>query len=189
MTRLERRSVRNVAGAAALALCSLAPAHAQDRLYTDEELLGEGETAYRGADCPRATRFLFAYQQRNPAAMQASQIHRANVRRALENCAGYVLGATPGGRYVYSTGGGGEGALPTVDLRTGGGEMANGRCDIYARIAISQHEANLAQRCGYSDSRWHAGYRYHYDWCIGTPSATTRHETAERQAQLDRCRP
>jgi len=73
---------------------------------------------------------------------------------------------------------------PTYPANNLGG---NARCDIYARIAVAQNDANLQNRCGFTGGRWVSDYRYHFDWCRSQSVADTKSETAERQRMLDQC--
>jgi hypothetical protein len=61
------------------------------------------------------------------------------------------------------------------------------RSDIYARIAIAQNEANLANRCGFTGGRWTSNYQTHFSWCQAVSDADSKAETAERQRMLDEC--
>lgn len=170
-------------------------ASAQVRIFSDHELLKVGNDAYGSRDCATATRFLFAYRQRNPAEYQTSPALQQNVAKALDACYPHVSRATAGtdaktdlpdskatGAPTFT--------LPPVQLQapTGAG-ASNGRCDIYASIAVAQQRANLAQGCNFQGSPWQMEYRHHYDWCVQVPSANSRAGTAERQRLLEQCRP
>ena len=61
------------------------------------------------------------------------------------------------------------------------------RCARYARVALEQHNENLAKSCGYRGSRWHSNYGLHYRWCLKTPARERNKERLARRNKLDRC--
>lgn len=171
-----------------------APAAAQT-IYSDAQLLEQGNRAYQQADCALASRFLFAYQQRNPPTLQDDAALRTNLATALSACiarlARLASGAGVEGKVddPKAAGAAPPPPLPKLVLAAAGAAVLDGRCDIYASIAVAQERANRKQSCALQGPMWSDAYRYHYDWCIGAPEADRRAGTAARQSSLDRCRP
>ena len=161
-------------------------------IYSDAQLLSEGDQAYQRLDCARASRFLFAYQQRNPTQLQRDAALQGAVATALEACIARVAGGSGAGTDAKFDAGGAPKAapkpLPKVALSARGAAVDR-RCDIYASIAVAQQRANSAQSCNQTGPMWNERYAYHYDWCLGAPEADRRSGTAARQFALDRCKP
>lgn len=178
-------------------LVLVTPVQAQT-IYSDDQLLAEGKRAYERKECLRAMRFLFAYQQRDTPLMRQDTALRGSLSQAIAACEAYVAAGTGGagteGKVDDVKGIGATAAtpkpLPKLRLQGGQGTApVNGRCDIYASIAVAQQRANRAQSCGLQGPMWDQRYGYHYDWCLGAPEADRRAGTAARQELLDRCRP
>lgn len=178
-------------------LCALlvaAPGLAQT-IYSDAMLLSEGRRAYQRSDCLAASRFLFAYQQRDTAQLRQDAGLRADLALALRACEEHLAsGARTAGVSGKADDPSAAGAppprpLPAVPLQSRSGTpQVHGRCDIYASIAVAQQAANQAQACGLQGPMWNARHAYHYDWCIGAPEADRRAGTRARQDLLDDCR-
>ncbi len=71
-------------------------------------------------------------------------------------------------------------------LRRGGGPFVK-RCDNYAQRAVKQYGKARSNECGFSGSRWHDGYRAHYQWCLKVDPWDIRNETQVRADTLERC--
>lgn len=169
--------------------CILASAHAPaaERIFSNDELLRAGDAAYQRSDCPAAARFLFAYQQRDPPDLQASEQHRRNVGQAIDTCVKRAGAATAGFDSKSDSPGGGGTRLPKVDLSSRSQAPTNKRCNIYTDVAIAQHRANVEHRCGHAGNRWQLDRSHHYGWCMQTTPAQTVAETTERQRLLASC--
>jgi len=167
--------------------------------YTDDQLLQRGQHAWDNNQCVKAAEFLFAYQLRNPPALQQDPHHRSNVQQVLDWCERNTVirgadAASVGGKadsWADTGGGRGSGASkPRIDLRSPQvSSDPRRRCKVYATIAVAQNEAGAANRCSFGGNRWHSSYQVHFDWCLRAPVAAVRGETRARQSQLDRCAP
>ncbi len=60
-------------------------------------------------------------------------------------------------------------------------------CEVYARIAQVQTDANIRFRCGYNGPRWTREANQHFRWCRFAPRARTGEELRERAVDLQRC--
>ncbi|MBX3638240.1 MAG: hypothetical protein KF683_22945 [Rubrivivax sp.] len=164
-------------------------------IYGDDMLLAEGRRAYQRSDCLAASRFLFAYQQRDPALLRQDAGLRTDLSAALRACeehlaaAARTAGVSGKADDPSAAGAPAPRPLPPARLQAGSGTPpVHGRCDIYASIAVAQQAANLAQSCGLQGPMWNARHAYHYQWCIGAPEADRRAGTRARQDLLDNCR-
>lgn len=180
-------------------LNSIPASYATDWLavYSDGELLKKGAAAYGSNDCSTALPFLYAYVQKRPAALSQSTTQQESLRTALSACDRRVRGATSDNKGDAPGNANTKANLPNVTFQMttvvgapSDGTGTNGRCDIYASIAVAQQRANLTQTCGFSGSRWSDQYRIHYDWCVnGAPAVEASRETIRRQRLLESCRP
>ena len=60
-------------------------------------------------------------------------------------------------------------------------------CEVYARIAVVQTEANRQFRCGYSGPRWVTDSRPHFRWCRWAARPELLAEYRERARDLQQC--
>lgn len=60
-------------------------------------------------------------------------------------------------------------------------------CDHYARTAIQQQLANIAQGCGQTGLRWSPLYTGQYQWCLTVRQSIAHAETQTRETALQRC--
>ena len=61
---------------------------------------------------------------------------------------------------------------------------ADKRCNIYAHVAVAQHEANFETGCNRSEPKWHSDYYRHYQWCLQVDEDKAKSEMMERMNQL-----
>jgi hypothetical protein len=60
-------------------------------------------------------------------------------------------------------------------------------CNVYARIALVQANANSDYRCGYGGPRWARDPLRHFRWCRYAPRSAIREEQRERARDLADC--
>jgi len=192
MPFLKARAFRLASCLAAL-IWAIWPAGAFAQSYTDEELLNAGRKAWDAKQCVTASKFFFAYLIRNPPAVQSNAQHRANVQNAITWCEqNTTASAGTKGDDPHDKGTAGPKPFPTLNLNLPALPSLTAvqkRCDVYARLAIAQNEANRASNCGFTGGRWDSRYDIHYGWCASVPSATAQMESQERLRLLNQCTP
>ena len=60
-------------------------------------------------------------------------------------------------------------------------------CEVYARIAVVQSEANRQFECGYNGPRWSSVPQPHFRWCRWAPRPELVEEFRARAQDLQRC--
>jgi hypothetical protein len=60
-------------------------------------------------------------------------------------------------------------------------------CEVYARIALVQADANRKFRCGFSGPRWTSDALAHFRWCRFVPRSSIREEQRARAQDLQAC--
>jgi len=60
-------------------------------------------------------------------------------------------------------------------------------CEVYARIAQVQAEANQKYRCGFTGARWTRDAQPHFRWCRFARRDNVREEQRERARELNSC--
>ena len=60
-------------------------------------------------------------------------------------------------------------------------------CEVYARIAQVQADANQRFRCGLSGPRWSRDAMPHFRWCRFASRSNVRDEQRERARDLNEC--
>src|SRR5262245_10273421 len=60
-------------------------------------------------------------------------------------------------------------------------------CEVYARIAIVQVDANRKFRCGFTGRRWTSDAMAHFRWCRFVPRSNIRDEQRARAQELQEC--
>jgi hypothetical protein len=60
-------------------------------------------------------------------------------------------------------------------------------CEVYARIAQVQADANQRYRCGFTGPRWTRDAMPHFRWCRFAPRSSVRDEQRERARDLNDC--
>ena len=60
-------------------------------------------------------------------------------------------------------------------------------CEVYAKIAQVQAEANRKYNCGYNGQRWEIEVEPHFHWCRHTRRETVISAVRERAGDLQRC--
>lgn len=81
---------------------------------------------------------------------------------------------------------------PPHHFRFDGDERGNvegkrASCEVYARIAQIQAEANRKYRCGFEGPAWDFNAQAHFQWCRHVRRDTISNAARERFAQLQRC--
>jgi len=71
--------------------------------------------------------------------------------------------------------------------RRGEVEGKRASCEVYARIAQVQADANNRFRCGYRGPRWDSDLRPHFQWCRWAPRRALAEEQRGRAEQLQDC--
>ena len=71
--------------------------------------------------------------------------------------------------------------------RRGEVEGKRASCEVYARIAQVQVDANNRFRCGYRGPRWDPDLRPHFQWCRWAPRRALAEEQRGRAEQLQDC--
>lgn len=170
-------------------------------VYTDQDLLRQGQTAYDAnpSQCVKVVEFLFAYTLRNSPDYEQDRAHREDVNKALRYCESQL--SMPRGAGGAEVRGKADVAQadksrqvpekPSINFQTANHPDSGDRkrCNIYAQIAVAQNQSNLSNRCSFSGGRWNASFAYHFRWCMTVTGEQSRGETKARQALLDRCAP
>lgn len=73
------------------------------------------------------------------------------------------------------------------DDRRGDVEGKRASCEVYARIAVVQAEANQRFRCGLRGPAWNSDTRAHFQWCRYVPRRRIAEEQRSRSEELQRC--
>ena len=73
------------------------------------------------------------------------------------------------------------------DDRRGDVEGKRASCEVYARIAVVQAEANSRFRCGLRGPAWVADVKPHFQWCRYVPRRKIAEEQRSRADELQRC--
>ena len=60
-------------------------------------------------------------------------------------------------------------------------------CDVYARVAVIQADANRRFRCGYQGPAWNDDPARHFQWCRYVPRRLTSDSQRGRSEDLQRC--
>ena len=60
-------------------------------------------------------------------------------------------------------------------------------CEVYARIAVIQADANRRFRCGLQGPAWTDDPARHFQWCRWAPRHRTAEEQRNRSIELQRC--
>jgi hypothetical protein len=60
-------------------------------------------------------------------------------------------------------------------------------CEVYARIAQVQADANVRYRCGQTGPRWIRDAQPHFRWCRFAPRPRVREEQRDRAQALNEC--
>lgn len=71
--------------------------------------------------------------------------------------------------------------------RRGDVEGKRASCEVYARIAVVQADANRRFRCGYRGPAWNEDPRPHFHWCRFVPRRRIAEEQRNRAQDLQRC--
>lgn len=73
------------------------------------------------------------------------------------------------------------------DDRRGDVEGKRASCEVYARIAAVQADANTRFRCGFVGPAWVSDLRPHFLWCRFVPRRRIAEEQRARADELQRC--
>ncbi len=73
------------------------------------------------------------------------------------------------------------------DDRRGDVEGKRASCEVYARIAVVQAEANQRFRCGLRGPAWVGDPKPHFQWCRYEPRRRIADEQRSRSEELQRC--
>jgi hypothetical protein len=73
------------------------------------------------------------------------------------------------------------------DDRRGDVEGKRASCEVYARIAVVQSDANARFRCGLRGPAWAGDPGPHFQWCRFVPRRRIAEEQRSRAEQLQRC--
>lgn len=73
------------------------------------------------------------------------------------------------------------------DDRRGDVEGKRASCEVYARIAQVQADANERFRCGFRGPQWDRDVRPHFRWCRWAPRRVIAEEQRSRAEQLQDC--
>ncbi len=73
------------------------------------------------------------------------------------------------------------------DDRRGDVEGKRASCEVYARIAVVQADANLRFRCGLRGPAWVNNAEPHFRWCRYVPRRQIADEQRGRSVELQRC--
>ena len=73
------------------------------------------------------------------------------------------------------------------DDRRGDVEGKRASCEVYARIAVVQADANQRYRCGLRGPAWTNDTGRHFQWCRYVPRHRIAEEQRNRSEELQRC--
>jgi hypothetical protein len=73
------------------------------------------------------------------------------------------------------------------DDRRGDVEGKRATCEVYARIAVVQADANERFRCGLQGPAWTSDPARHFQWCRYVPRHRVAEEQRDRSEELQRC--
>src|SRR3569832_895736 len=73
------------------------------------------------------------------------------------------------------------------DDRRGDVEGKRASCEIYARIAQVQADANVRYRCGFRGPQWALDAAPHFRWCRWAPRSDLARDQMFRSQQLQDC--
>ena len=73
------------------------------------------------------------------------------------------------------------------DDERGNVEGKRASCEVYAKIAQVQIDANRKYNCGYNGSRWDHGIEQSFRWCRHVPREDVIRAVRERAGDLQRC--
>ena len=73
------------------------------------------------------------------------------------------------------------------DDRRGEVEGKRASCEVYARIAQVQAEANRRFRCGFRGPGWDSDLQPHFRWCRFVPRRRIAEEQRNRAQELQQC--
>ncbi|HEX5376051.1 MAG TPA: hypothetical protein VFW48_07825 [Solirubrobacterales bacterium] len=156
-----------------LALMSAPPAAAQPVQLSDQRLYDAGLRGYIQGNCVTATRYWFAYLQRNPAELQSNIGKLNRIERVIGACE-----SAPSTYAAYNV------AMFYVSQPT-----HEQRCRTYGELAAAQYEVAQAANCGFSGSRWSPDIAYHANWCMTVDHPAVSAEHAARNHLLEQCSP
>lgn len=71
--------------------------------------------------------------------------------------------------------------------RRGDVEGKRANCEVYARIAQVQADANMRFRCGFRGPGWVSDPQPHFRWCRYVPRRRVAEEQRSRSEDLQRC--
>jgi hypothetical protein len=85
-----------------------------------------------------------------------------------------------------------ESQRPHFGFRYEGDERGNiegkrASCEVYAKIAQVQADANSKYNCGYEGRRWEHSLEPHFHWCRHVSRDSVVTEVQERAGDLQRC--
>jgi hypothetical protein len=73
------------------------------------------------------------------------------------------------------------------DDRRGDVEGKRASCEVYARVAQVQADANKRFRCGLRGPAWESDLKPHFQWCRFVPRQRIAEEQRNRSQDLQRC--
>jgi hypothetical protein len=73
------------------------------------------------------------------------------------------------------------------DDRRGDVEGKRASCEVYARVAQVQADANERYRCGYRGPQWDRDVRPHFNWCRRAARRDLARDQLARSQQLQDC--
>jgi hypothetical protein len=73
------------------------------------------------------------------------------------------------------------------DDRRGDVEGKRASCEVYARIAQVQADANRRFRCGFRGPAWNSDIGPHFQWCRFVPRRRIAEEQRNRSQDLQKC--
>jgi len=71
--------------------------------------------------------------------------------------------------------------------RRGDVEGKRASCELYARIASVQSDANIRYRCGFRGPQWATDMAPHFRWCRWAPRSDLARDQLFRSQQLQDC--
>jgi hypothetical protein len=91
---------------------------------------------------------------------------------------GQTFRVDPGGGFSFRFG---------RDDKRGDVEGKRASCEVYARIAVVQADANKRFRCGMKGPAWVADTKPHFQWCRYVPRKRIAEEQRSRSQDLQKC--
>jgi hypothetical protein len=139
---------------------------------SNSELYRSGQIGYANGNCVKAARFWFAYLIRQPPELETDLARKEKIERVIRECDEAPLRFAE--TYVQY-----QMRRPTKE----------GKCRIYAELAVAQFEASQLAGCNVRGGLWSPDFAYHYNWCVTADDGSAYRSRGARMTALNSCAP